>query len=128
MMDACTMDDVPLAVVGLPERVPFGFHALWVPAAKIATGREAEKTEAREELKAQRERERTLQKAQSDEEKRNAEARKAEARAAAEEAQPLVRSSADDAAPDRNIAQDARKATREAERAKLKEQLSLIHI
>ena len=42
VMDARTMDDVPLAVVELPERVPFGFHALWVPAAKmVAAGEES---------------------------------------------------------------------------------------
>ena len=39
VMDARTMDDQPLAVVRLPERVPFGFHSLWVPEAKRAAQR-----------------------------------------------------------------------------------------
>ena len=78
--------------------------------------------EAREQLKAQKEREHALQKAQSDEEKRNAEARKEEAHATAEEAQPLVRSSSDDAKSGVNTAQEKRKAVKEEERAKLKAQ------
>jgi hypothetical protein len=28
--DAATMSQQPLAVVALPQRVPYGFHALWV--------------------------------------------------------------------------------------------------
>lgn len=28
--DAATMDPEPLAVVELPQRVPYGFHTLWV--------------------------------------------------------------------------------------------------
>merc|ERR1719424_1546381 len=82
----------------------------------------AKKAEAREQLKAQKEREHALQKAQSDEEKRNAEARKEEAHATAEEAQPLVRSSSDDAKSGVNTAQEKRKAVKEEERAKLKAQ------
>jgi hypothetical protein len=29
--DAATMSQQPLAVIALPHRVPYGFHALWVP-------------------------------------------------------------------------------------------------
>ena len=33
--DAATASSTPVAAVPLPRRVPFGFHALWVPAAEL---------------------------------------------------------------------------------------------
>lgn len=33
--DAKTMDPTPVCRIGLPRRVPWGFHALWVPRAEL---------------------------------------------------------------------------------------------
>jgi carotenoid cleavage dioxygenase-like enzyme len=35
VVDAATMDAEPVARVVMPRRVPFGFHAAWVPGAEI---------------------------------------------------------------------------------------------
>ena len=37
VMDAATMAQEPLARVQLPQRVPWGFHGLWVSAEDLAT-------------------------------------------------------------------------------------------
>ena len=36
-MDAATMDSTPLAVLHIPSRVPFGFHAAWVTEGQLAS-------------------------------------------------------------------------------------------
>jgi len=37
IVDASTMDAEPVARISLPRRVPFGFHAAWVPGAEIGS-------------------------------------------------------------------------------------------
>lgn len=38
VVDAATMDPEPVARIPLPRRVPFGFHAAWVPGAELPNG------------------------------------------------------------------------------------------
>ena len=35
VIDASTMAPAPLAIVRLPQRVPFGFHSLWIDSEKL---------------------------------------------------------------------------------------------
>lgn len=42
IMDAKTMGATPLAIINMPQRVPYGFHGLWLTEEQLASQREVD--------------------------------------------------------------------------------------